>query len=478
MSAHPATILQQLLKMIAGVDISEVEDHDDEFSKGAKYTCFWDANLVDKGTHLLAFPFWHFTFGFYKEGQGFAVGIWLSDGSPDKTVVWTANNRDQLVSANATLGLTKDDKLVSTGGGQTKSIVDKLVEPIYSASMLDNGNFVLYSSNSKIIWQTFSYPAYTILAGRSLILHPKQRSGQDLLFSSVSKTNHTIGRENHTVSLNLTDGWPSSKDTLVIYRATLDVDGIFRLYSHSMRKNNNSAAEFKWQSLYDKCSVYGSCGINSYCILGEPINCTCVPGFDYVNSSETSVGCEMRWGDRGFGSIEDKRMTPEIVSFPNTLFKHDHYSLVENMVQEDRKEACSTDANCVAALYQYSDTNCYKLKFPLRYGQKSKDRSVSRVLFVKLANRDSAREKHTSSISKTSIMILVIGAILTICSGITMAVFGYLISRRGLWAHVKSCEDKLGTTEDIVLRSFSYKACHGYKWLQSSTWSWLFWYCL
>ncbi|RWR88553.1 Protein kinase domain-containing protein [Cinnamomum micranthum f. kanehirae] len=53
-------------------------------------------------------------------------------------------------------------------------------------------------------------------------------------------------------------------------------------------------------------------------------------------------------------------------------------------------------------------------------------------------------------------MILVIGAILTICSGITMAVFGYLISRRGLWAHVKSCEQKFGTTEDIVLRSFSY----------------------
>eukprot|EP00268_Persea_americana_P057755 TRINITY_DN6938_c1_g1_i5.p1 TRINITY_DN6938_c1_g1~~TRINITY_DN6938_c1_g1_i5.p1 ORF type:complete len:241 (-),score=34.88 TRINITY_DN6938_c1_g1_i5:292-1014(-) len=41
MSAHPAAILQQLLKMIAGVDISEVVDHDDEFSRGAKYTCFF-----------------------------------------------------------------------------------------------------------------------------------------------------------------------------------------------------------------------------------------------------------------------------------------------------------------------------------------------------------------------------------------------------------------------------------------------------
>ncbi|RWR97732.1 G-type lectin S-receptor-like serine/threonine-protein kinase RLK1 [Cinnamomum micranthum f. kanehirae] len=284
----------------------------------------WRSSRLNLGTP----PFGHFAFGFYQEGQGFAVGIWLLDGSPDKTVVWTANTYDPLVSATAPLVLTKDDKLVSTAeGGQTKSIVERLEAPIYSASMLNNGNFVLYSSDLKIIWQTFSYPTDTILAGQSLILKPEQRSGQDLSFSSVSRTNHTIGRfrltlnrgglsltpawtidddsssywtapdlyknedffkfnlhdngqlyvarENHTVSLNLTAGWPSSKDTMVIYRATLDPDGIFRLYSHSMRKNNNSAAEFKWESLRDECSVFGSCGINCYCMVGEPINCTC-----------------------------------------------------------------------------------------------------------------------------------------------------------------------------------------------------------
>ncbi|RWR97736.1 Protein kinase domain-containing protein [Cinnamomum micranthum f. kanehirae] len=443
----------------------------------------------------------HFAFGFYQEGQGFAVGIWLLDGSADKTVVWTANTDDPLVSANATLVLTKDDILVSTAeGSPTKSISGgRLYELIHSASMLDNGNFVLYGSDSKIIWQSFKNPTDTILAGQSLILY----QGDDLLSSSVSGTNHTIGRfrltldrdygltlapavtidddsssywissysyhdedffsfnlddnghmyvarENHTVSFNLTVGWPSSRDTLLIYRATLDPDGIFRLYSHSMRKNNNSTAEFKWESLQDECSVYGSCGINSYCTLGEPIiSCTCVPGFNYINSSERSAGCEMRWDNRSFGSFE-------VVSLSNTWFKSDYYSFLWNMEKEDCKEACSTDANCVAALYDYSRTRCYKLKFPLRYGQRGTDKSISSVLFVKLANRDSARGKHTSSISKTSIMILVIGAILTICSGITMAVFGYLISRRGLWAPVKSCEDKLGTTEDIVLRSFSY----------------------
>ncbi|XXG68973.1 hypothetical protein AAC387_Pa06g1947 [Persea americana] len=457
-------------------------------------------------THWLS-PSGYFAFGFYQEGQGFAVGIWLLDGSPDKTVVWTANTDGPLVSANATLVLKEDGILVSTAeGGQTKSISGgrQLDELIYYASMLDNGNFVLCSSDSKITWQSFENPTDTILAGQSLILYPRQV----LLSSSASGTNHTIGRfrlrfdrdyglsltpdwttddgsspywtgnsyndgdfklkldenghmfvamENDTISWNLTQGWPNQ--TSAIYRATVDEDGIFRVYSHSMRKNNNSTPQLKWQSLDNNCSVYGSCGINSYCMVGEPIlNCTCVPGFNYINSSERSAGCEMRWGDAGFGSVVEKRMTPTIVSLENTRFKADYYSLLLNMEKEDCKVACLTDANCVAALYYSysSSTPCYKLQFPLKYGQSVKDESTSVVLFVKVAIRDSARGIHTSSISKTSIMILVIGAILTICSGITMAVFGYLISRRGLWAHVKSCEDKLGTTEDIVLRSFSY----------------------
>ncbi|XXG68982.1 hypothetical protein AAC387_Pa06g1954 [Persea americana] len=167
-------------------------------------------------------PSGHFAFGFYQEGQGFAVGIWLIDGSPNKTVVWTANTDDPLVSANATLVLTKDDKLVSTAeGGPTKSITDTLNGFIYPASMLDNGNFVLYSSDSKIIWQSFDYPTDTILAGQSLILPSGlRREGQDLLSSSVSETNHTIGRFRLTLSRD--DGLsmaPADDDSSSYWRA-------------------------------------------------------------------------------------------------------------------------------------------------------------------------------------------------------------------------------------------------------------------
>lgn len=62
-----------------------------------------------------------------------------------------AYHYDPLVSDNATLVLTEDGKLMlTTGEGQRKSIEDSLTF-IYSASMLDTGNFVLYSSNYEII---------------------------------------------------------------------------------------------------------------------------------------------------------------------------------------------------------------------------------------------------------------------------------------------------------------------------------------
>lgn len=180
--------------------------------------------------------------------------------------------------------------------------------------MLDNGNFVLYNYDSQIIWQSFDYPTNTILAGQSLL-----EAENAELYSSVTSTNHVSRRfkldldfeglllspvetpdddssyywrlpsfnQNiqklnlndyghtylvtfeDTISKNITDGWPSSNGTVVIYRATLNQDGVFRLYSHSIHKNGSSTVEVKWQASNNKCSVNGICGFNSYYTLVE-----------------------------------------------------------------------------------------------------------------------------------------------------------------------------------------------------------------
>ncbi|KAM6542461.1 hypothetical protein CsatB_006908 [Cannabis sativa] len=115
-----------------------------------------------------------FAFGFYKQGNGFAIGIWF-DKIKEKTVVWTANrDQQQPLPQSTTLVLNDFANFVSP---------DQLAA---SASMLNSGNFVLYNSDSEIIWQSFENPTDTLLSGQIL------ETGKELV-SAVSKSNHSSG---------------------------------------------------------------------------------------------------------------------------------------------------------------------------------------------------------------------------------------------------------------------------------------------
>ncbi|KAF2284364.1 hypothetical protein GH714_021124 [Hevea brasiliensis] len=98
-----------------------------------------------------------------EKGKSFQVDIeptWneVSDHSVD----------DSPVSANSTLELTIDGKLLlRTEQGQERLIAD-VSDPIDSATMLDSGNFVLYGSNSSVVWQSFDFPTDTLLGGQNL----------------------------------------------------------------------------------------------------------------------------------------------------------------------------------------------------------------------------------------------------------------------------------------------------------------------
>lgn len=123
-----------------------------------------------------------FAFGFYEQGDGFAVGIWFT-GILGEKVVWTANRNDQPVSRNAT---TDGRLILLKTQGQEESIAEAF-QSASSASKLDSGNFVLYNFDSKIIWQSFNFPTDTLLSGQQL------QAGK-VLISSASKTDHSTGR--------------------------------------------------------------------------------------------------------------------------------------------------------------------------------------------------------------------------------------------------------------------------------------------
>ncbi|KAI7997535.1 G-type lectin S-receptor-like serine/threonine-protein kinase LECRK1 [Camellia lanceoleosa] len=115
-----------------------------------------------------------YAFGFYPEGNGYAVGVFLA-GILEKTVVWTANRDNAPVPSNATLVLTSGGWLVLQQPQSQDTDITGLTQPASYASMLDSGNFVLYNYVHNIIWQSFDHPTGTILSSQILL------AGQDLI---------------------------------------------------------------------------------------------------------------------------------------------------------------------------------------------------------------------------------------------------------------------------------------------------------
>ena len=369
-------------------------------------------------------PSSQFAFGFYQQGRSFAVGVWF--GGKDKTTVdWTANSDDPAVTSKSMLDFTRDGKiLLRTEQGQKQLIVTSATDPVSYAVMLDTGNFVLYDKDSKIIWQSFDYPTDTILGGQTLFT-----GGQ--LFSSLTQSDHLTGQFHlkmqpdgnlvlypvtsedtpadaywytttfgngfkfnlylndagrlmiindsslesfHTIYTN-SDSYSSginfyNNDDNTIYRATLDVDGVFRLYSHTYHENGNYHVSRLWSALSSSCIVNGFCGFNSFCTQhNNQSDCRCLPGHDFVDPNQRSLGCQ-----RNFSKAGCRRGKENVASYNISTMKHMTWGhtpcFAASMSREECSWSCLEDCNCGAALF--SSNYCQKQKLPVRYVRRDK----------------------------------------------------------------------------------------------------------
>ncbi|XP_060182847.1 G-type lectin S-receptor-like serine/threonine-protein kinase LECRK3 [Lycium barbarum] len=361
---------------------------------------------------------WLFAFGFYEQTIGYAVGISIV-GMPKKTAVWTANRNNPAVLSSAVLLLTSDGLILQVGGKEI--FVINPSQAIASASMLDTGNFVLYNSDHDIIWQSFDSPTNTLLPGQHL------SAGQEL-FSSASEADDSFGifrlkmqndgnlvqypvqtpddapyayfaTETNTpgnnVTLNLDDdghlyllnstisilnltkgGYP--RERTIIYLMKIDVDGIFRVHSHSLNQQNSSAI---WSSTDDRCTPKGVCGLNGFCTnIDDQIKCVCLPGFDFVMPGKWSSGCQRNFTAETCRLKENTSKYYAMRTVHNTKWVDISYAVFSTTTKEDCEQACLQDCNCGAALFK--DTECRKQMLPLRYGRR--DMSNSNQVLVKV----------------------------------------------------------------------------------------------
>ncbi|KAL9377702.1 hypothetical protein Peur_029037 [Populus x canadensis] len=445
-------------------------------------------------------PSGHFAFGFYPQGNGFAIGIWLI-GQPDNTVVWTANRDDPPVSSDATIHFSKEGKLrLRTGQGYEKLIANVSVSD--SASMLDSGNFVLYS-DCNIIWQSIDFPTDTILGGQSLT------QSQELV-SSVSSSNHSSGRfllrmqtdgnlvayprnsaalpndaywasdTANNVGLNLSlnhqghlfmniyksepqvlsaNSSYSCENSTTIFRATLDADGIFRLYSHCFESKTSWSMHVEWSALNNQCDVHGFCDFNSYCSgTGTNYECSCYPGFVFNDPNEKFSGC-YRNASESFcaGSKEGRKY--HVTRIENLLFERDPY-FAQELEEEKCRLSCREDCHCDVALYM--DAKCEKYTFPIRYGRESK--TISSTAFFKEETNPGQKIIIDSKRSLIMFLAIIFCSIAILCFGIAISTFFVYRDRAFLY---EKLSEIISLTGEFTLQSFCYdeleKATDGFR---------------
>ncbi|KAM5577597.1 hypothetical protein ABKV19_008108 [Rosa sericea] len=461
-----------------------------------------------------------FAFGFYPQGNGFAVGIRLLN-PPNNTVVWTANRDDPPVSPNSTLKLTRDGLLLRTEGGQNLPITygPSLLatdassnSSTASAAMLDSGNFVLYNETFFVIWESFGFPTDTILGGQDL--------EADSLVSSASVADHSSGpfylvmetygnlvayppnssagyglttvsdTDYHKLSLNLSGflvlnneasgetiqvvangsyhGLQDNQTTL--YRATLDVDGNFRVYLHSFLM---ARVMVIWSAFQSPCDVQGTCGFNSYCEVvmqkkAAEVECKCYPGFVYNNASQKSLGCYHNFTVDGCTGNEEPRLRYKVAALDNTSWSNHPYSVTPIQNKEDCGDSCLGDCNCWAVLY--TDADCRKFKLPLLYGKTTSSISSKGFIKVLLPRNMDSIPNNTESNNNSLILrlALTLGSIAFLC--FVFAVSSFTIYKDRVHRYEKLLKHSslaLADQEYFTLQSFSYaeleRATDGFK---------------
>nr|GMC64417.1 G-type lectin S-receptor-like serine/threonine-protein kinase LECRK3 [Ipomoea batatas] len=431
--------------------------------------------------------------------NGYAVGIFVA-GIPERTPVWTANrDTTPIFPSNSTLVLKSDGRLVVEVRQDTISIFPTDGLPISSASMFDNGNFVVYGSGEKIIWQSFENPTNTLLPGQSLL------NGKRLV-SSASENDDSYGifiiamqddgnlvqyplqgpyipqnayyasntdRTGNNITLNLDEdgslylinstiniiknltpsrGNPGEK---TIYIAKIDVDGIFRVYSHPFGHGNWSVS---WSTTDDKCAPIGLCRLNAYCtMMDKDAECRCLPGFEFVIPGNWSSGCSRNFSTRSCKATGGG-INYEMRAVDNTVWQSNSYALLKTSTKEECMQACLEDCNCDAA--QFKDGACGKERLPLIYGRRSVDNSnVALIKVGFLANiggglvdqsPESKKQKHKD--------ILVVGISLLAFAILVLAISGMLIHKSRIWRYREISErDNNGQfCKDVGLRAFTY----------------------
>ncbi|KAK9992597.1 hypothetical protein SO802_027582 [Lithocarpus litseifolius] len=374
-------------------------------------------------------PSGDFAFGFYPlVTNQYLVGIWF-DKISEKTLVWSAN-RDDPAGKGSTIKLLLNGQLVLTHTNGTQLFICNHTST-KSASMQDNGNFVLRNSSSGIIWQSFDFPTDTILLGQTLVMGQKLHSNANgtvdystgqyqleiqqhdgnillsafrfsgpaywfsatvgngnvsLVFNKTTAFMYAIYLEKNSKAYNMTNSVPTPIEDYY-HKATINDKGNFQQLAFP-KGNGASRWIVVWEAIIKPCTVDNICGVFGFCTTPDDkiVNCTCLPGYLPLDPNTPSKGCYpnvvMDFCAPNSSALNFTIQTLNDADNPN----HDFADLAR--IQQTDADKCKKevmdDCFCVAAVFNSGNNVCYKKRMPLVNSRRSNPTTNNMVVFIKV----------------------------------------------------------------------------------------------
>ncbi|KAJ3699934.1 hypothetical protein LUZ61_003639 [Rhynchospora tenuis] len=392
----------------------------------------------------LTSPSGDFAFGFraYDSSDSlFLLAIWFNKTSP-KHIIWYAMSgiNPILAPKNSTLGLNNDGSLVLLSSDNRKIWgPDPEIKDAENANLLDSGNFVICqykSCDTPPAWESFQNPTDTLVPGQNL------SSGQEL-WSKLTDSNFSQGR--FTLNIHGSDGnlvlypvnearnryspiWAAGhyeigdkycgelvfdtngslycahwetvnftlSDTLspddYYQHATLDPDGFFRMYAY--KRNNTVGWEVTGINSPKGCSMQiaegGVCGINGLCNTSSMnqtrLQCTCPRNYSLIDQDNIYMGCKPDLDVRQYCGTAYKPTEFEFIVLNHTDWPTQDYEWYEFPSEDQCKDSCLRDCNCVVAIYR--PNSCEKKSLPLQYGIYNESDTVKAFIKVPQSQPD------------------------------------------------------------------------------------------
>ncbi|KAL5718770.1 hypothetical protein ACHQM5_011637 [Ranunculus cassubicifolius] len=260
---------------------------------------------LDGPSYLLS-PSGTFAFGFKSldpnNADQYKIGIWIAN-STDTLFTWVPNpDHDEPIDKGSSMQLNNSGVFMLRKLGFKEEVLLNVTDPVFSASILDNGNLVLFGNDSNIIWQSFDHPTDTIVEGQILksgeylstevspLYHITMTVDGNLVLErqtvvqwwnhwgqqedyqwSVHWNSKTVNKGSRVVlkldrdgrlylvdwNLNVIKNFTKGEEKQVagrtIYRATMDSDGIFRVYGERMGSEEDRKSVVLWEAPCLRC---------------------------------------------------------------------------------------------------------------------------------------------------------------------------------------------------------------------------------